>query len=120
MINFIKKVRALAFWAILITGIALFFTTIIGGVFFELEPATVFSWFITALVVIFGVAFLLSFIAFLIWYLFSPPQAIFVLIAAIALITGAVVVCVSPEMFPFMNAEELLKPILDLLPAGLI
>lgn len=99
MLNFLCKLKKFAIASLILGCIALVVTSIIGSLFFNLDPITVFTWFAVAFVVYFVVLFVIAVLCFIAWY-FSPT--ILVLILAIALILGT--------CFVFLKAN----PVVDL------
>lgn len=115
MFNFLEKWKTWAFYAVLGCGVALLFTTLIGGLLFNLESSTVFSWFTTVLVIIFGGMLAIALLSFLLWYFFTKPLVIVPIVMGIALILCAVILVLKPDATPFLNLEEMLSPYLEFL-----
>lgn len=115
MFNFLGRWKTLAFYAMLGCALALLFTTLIGGLLFNLESSTVFSWFTSVLVILFVGTSAIALLLFLLWYFFTKPWVVLPIVAGIVLILCAVILLIKPDATPFLNLEEMLSPYLEFL-----
>ena len=104
MLTFLQKLKKFAIGTLILGCLALVVTSIIGSLFFNLDPINVFTWFAVAFIVYFVVLFVIAILCFIAWY-FSPT--ILVLILAIALILGTCFVFV--KMTPTLDIGKLLE-----------
>jgi hypothetical protein len=114
MLEFLEQWRKKAgFW--LLVSISVFLiSTLIGGAFFNLEGATIFSWFTTVLLIYFVFMFVVAVFAFIGWYLFGLPTLILpTLLIGIVLLLLVVKFVVSPDATPITDLGEIFKPILE-------
>ena len=106
-LRFLALLNKVTFWAVIIFGSVLTVTTVIGGLFFDLQADTVASWFVFTLVLIFAALSVFAFVTFIIWYwrvLLTP----ILLVVFIALIIGASLLFITPDITPFIDAFELI------------
>ena len=103
----IDKLKKVSAKTTLISGVALFFATILGRLFVDLPTTVVATWVYGALIGIFGFFFAISFILFLVWYL---PRPAFALLVSGILVTVALLLFVYPAV-PSLNLDEMLQPL---------
>lgn len=115
MFKFLKFWKMAAFIVLLAFAAVLLITTVIGGLLFDLTATTVFSWFSTMLVIVFGIGFIVALLCFLSWYFFTKPWVIVPIVAGIALILGAVILLIKPDFLPAIDLGETLSPYLEFL-----
>ena len=113
-LKFLLKFKKFTFWAMLALGLSLVVTTIIGGLFFNVESPVIACWFVVALVLVFAVLSMIALVTFIVWYwkaLATPA----ILLASILCVMGASWLFIAPDFTPFMNIFDLLSPIFGLL-----
>jgi hypothetical protein len=103
----IDKLKKASAKTTLISGVALFFATILSKFFIDLPTTVVATWVYGALIGIFGFFFAISFILFLIWYL---PRPAFALLVSGILVTVGLLLFVYPAI-PSLNINETLQPL---------
>ena len=110
-LKFLFKFKKFTFWATIAIGISLVLTTIIGGLFFNVESPVVACWFVVALVLVFALISLVSLIIYFVWYwkLMLTPL---ILIASILGVVGASFLFIKPDITHFLNIFDMLEPVL--------
>ena len=115
MLKILKWWKNVAYKAGLGLCVVLFVTALIGGLLFNIEPSTVFSWFTTVFVIIFGGMFAVALLGFLLWYFFTKPWVTVPIVLGIAVILCTVIIVIKPDATPFLHLEEMLSPYLEFL-----
>jgi len=125
MINFFRWVTRWMFLVILVGGIALTGVALIGGLFFNLEGSTVFTWFALILLIAFifflilaiGGILVASFLLgrWLFRLLFVRPAVFFILLGTLVLLFVVVRLFITPSDLPVFDLGEVVKPALDFL-----
>ena len=115
MFKFLKFWKKAAFWALVAFAVVLLITTLIGALFFDLTATTVFSWFSTMLVIVFGIGFIGALLCFLSWYFFTKPWVIVPIVAGLVLILATVILLIKPDFLPALDLGETLSPYLEFL-----
>ena len=115
LLGFLSRWKRLMFMSLWGFGIAMVFLVFVGGYFFDLSGALVFSWFLVSLIIMFAFFVIVAVILFVIW-LFAerPVVAVMCLLAAGALFV-AVLLFITPESNPIRDLGEILAPKFDFL-----
>lgn len=94
-------------------GLALVFTTLIGGLFFNLSASQVVALFWSTVVIAFAAFFIFALVAFLGWFLIKSW-----FLPAIVGSLGLIFICamlIGLDITPFMDLGAMLEPLLSFL-----
>ena len=98
MLNFMRNFKTVFVSAFFISLVAFALLTLIGGIFFDIDPAFLASLFVVFYVVMFAVAFVIMFFCFLGWFFVESPSFLRITVVVILLALLAVLAFVASDI----------------------
>jgi hypothetical protein len=98
-------------WVMVALAAILSLAIIIGGLFFNLDVASIMSCFGFVVILVFAIVFLYLVIAFIGWFLFSPPFVILFVAGAFAVIFVVAFIFIKLVGGPVVDIGSVLEPI---------
>lgn len=104
MLSFLSKLKKFALKSLIPSCITLLVAELIGGLFFNLDPVTIFTWFAVAFVVYFSALIIIALVCFFIWY---APSAIALVLVIVAILGGTLLFITKTN--PAVDVVKLLE-----------
>lgn len=111
MLGHLENVKKILPWVMIALAAILGLAIIIGGLFFNLDAALIMSWFGFVVLLVFAIVFLYVVIAFIGWFLFSPPYVILFVAGAFAIIFVVAFIFIKLVGGPVVDIGSVLEPI---------
>ena len=111
MLEHLDSVKKILPWVMVALAVILGLTIVFGGLFFDLDVSLVMSWFGFVILIVFALAFIYVVLAFIGWFLFSPPYVIAFVAGAFVIVLLVAVIFIKAVGGPVIDIGSILQPI---------
>lgn len=89
MLNRLGRFKDWFVRSIIIVAVGFFLAGLVGGLCFDLDPATIAGWFVLFVVAALAIAFIVALFMFLYWFIIENPSfVVFTILAGIIIVVG--------------------------------